>query len=288
MRISSLFGQAKPVFSFEVFPPKPTSPVTTIYETLEKIADLSPAYISVTYGAGGNPADHSTFDIACLIKEKYGIEPLPHITCITSTREEIDTRLKMYRDAGIENVFALRGDENPAVPAKNDFRYASELVTFMRAAYDFNITAACYPEGHIAAPSPERDIRYLRQKVDAGADHLISQLFFDNEHFFDFLERCRASGITVPIEAGIMPVVNVKQIQKMVTLCGASLPRKFSRMMQRYEDDPEALRDAGIAYATDQIVELLAAGVDGIHLYTMNKPDIARRITENISGLIKR
>ena len=286
MRISSLFKKDKPVFSFEVFPPKPTSPVSSIYDTLEAFAELKPAYISVTYGAGGNPADHSTYDIACLLKNTYHLEPLPHITCITSTKEEIVTRLEMYKAAGIENVFALRGDANPTVPQKDDFKYASELVGFMRERYDFHITAACYPEGHIAAPSLERDIRYLKQKADAGADHLISQLFFDNEYFFDFSERARAAGIHVPIEAGIMPVVNVNQIQKMVTLCGASLPRKFSRMMQRYENNPEALRDAGIAYATDQIVELLAAGVDGIHLYTMNKPDIARRIVQNISGLI--
>ncbi len=286
MRISSLFQSNKPIFSVEVFPPKPSSPVHTIYETLEAIADVKPAYISVTYGAGGNTADHSTFDIACLLKNTYHIEPLPHITCITSSKEEIETRLKMYQDARIENVFALRGDENPNLPKREDFKYASELVTYMKSSFDFDITAACYPEGHVAAPSLERDIRFLKQKVDAGADHLISQLFFDNEYFFDFLERVRAAGINVPIEAGIMPVLNVKQIQKMVTLCGASLPRKFSRMMQRYENNPEALRDAGIAYATDQIVELLAAGVDGIHLYTMNNPETTRRIHRNIAGLI--
>ncbi|HAZ20477.1 MAG TPA: methylenetetrahydrofolate reductase [NAD(P)H] [Clostridiales bacterium] len=287
MRISSMFKKDRPLYSFELFPPKPNSPIKTIYETLEAIADLNPAYISVTYGAGGNPADNSTFDIACLLQEKYHITPLPHITCITSSKDEINNRLAKYQDAGIENIFALRGDENPHIAAKDDFRYASELITYIKGRFNFDITGACYPEGHIASPSLEQDIQYLKRKVDAGASHLISQLFFSNEHFFDFVERCRAVGIHLPIEAGIMPVVNVKQIQKMVTLCGASLPRKLTRMMQKYEDNPAALRDAGIAYATDQIVELLAAGVDGIHLYTMNNPYVARRITENIAGIIK-
>lgn len=286
MRIASLFEPKKTVLSFEIFPPKRTSPVETIYKTLDELKDLKPDFISVTYGAGGNAADTATSDIASAIKDKYKIEPLAHLTCVNHTKPEIELILDRLAGCGIENILALRGDRNPNIEPRDDFRYASELVEFIKNRNDFHVSGACYPEGHVDAGTMEEDIKNLRFKVDAGAEHLISQLFFDNSFFFDFLEKTRLAGITVPIEAGIMPVVNKAQIERMVTLCGASLPPKFAKMMQRFENSPEALRDAGIAYAVDQIVDLISQGVDGIHIYTMNNAYIARKISESISGLI--
>ncbi|WP_343209603.1 methylenetetrahydrofolate reductase [NAD(P)H] [Anaerolentibacter hominis] len=287
MKIASMFQEGKTIFSFEVFPPKKTSPIETIYNTLDELEDLKPDFISVTYGAGGNVADTSTADIACAIRNKYHIEALAHLTCVNNSRDEIDAVLKNLRELGIENIMALRGDINPNVPPKHDFRYASELVAYIREHSSFHISGACYPECHVDSPSPKDDILHLKEKVDAGAEHLVSQLFFDNRFFYDFLERARSAGITVPIEAGIMPVVNKRQIERMVTLCGASLPPKFTKMMQRYENHPDAMRDAGIAYAVDQIIDLVSHGVDGIHLYTMNNPYVARRISESVESVIR-
>lgn len=287
MQIASLFNKEKTVLSFEVFPPKKTSSVDTIYATLDDLQDLNPDFISVTYGAGGNAGDTTTCDIASSIKQKYGIEPLAHLTCVNYTRSEIERILNQLEERGIENILALRGDINPAVAPKNEFRNASELVEFIKARGGFHISGACYPEGHLESKNMVEDILNLKRKVDAGAEHLISQLFFDNNYYYTFLEKARIAGITVPIEAGIMPVVNKGQIERMVTLCGASLPSKFTKMLQRFEHSPEALRDAGIAYAVDQIVDLISQGVDGIHLYTMNNAYIARKISSSISGLIK-
>jgi len=287
LKIPAMFAPNKTVFSFEVFPPKKTSPVETIYDTLDALHDLNPDFISVTYGAGGNAADTSTCDIASIIKQKYKIEPLAHLTCINSTKEDIDINLKRLQAGGIENILALRGDINPDLPPKNEFLHASELVSYIKAHSTFSVSAACYPEGHQDSLSLVDDVLHLRKKVECGADHLVSQLFFDNSHFYAFLERARIAGITVPIEAGIMPVTSKKQIEKMVVLCGASLPPKFAKMMQKYEHHPDALRDAGIAYAIDQIVDLISHNVDGIHLYTMNNPYLARKISESVSNLLR-
>ena len=288
MRISSLFEQNRTVLSFEVFPPKKTSPIETIYQTLEELKDLRPDFISVTYGAGGNEGDTATSDIASVIKHHYRIEPLAHLTCVNDTRQGISQVLDRLEHHGIENILALRGDINPKLTPKNEFQYASELVEFLRERGGFHLSGACYPEGHINASCLEEDILNLKKKVEAGVEHLISQLFFDNSYFYSFMDRVRAAGIGIPIKAGIMPVTNKAQIERMVTLCGASLPQKFAKMMQRFEHSPEALRDAGIAYAVDQIVDLISHGVEGIHLYTMNNPYIARKISESISGLIQR
>ena len=201
------------------------------------------------------------------------------------TREEVLTVLGRLQEAGIENVLALRGDRNPDFPPKEDFLHADELVSFIHRRGDFGVSAACYPEGHPESPDLITDVRYLKQKVDAGAQHLVSQLFFDNDDFFRFLERCRIAGIEVPIEAGIMPVLNRSSIERMVSLCGASMPRKLTRILARYGDHPAALREAGMAYAIDQIADLMAAGVDGIHLYTMNNPAVAKQISESISSI---
>ncbi len=286
MQIASLFETKNTVLSFEVFPPKKTSSIDTIYSTLDQLKDLKPDFISVTYGAGGNAGDTLTCDIASTIKQKYQIEPLAHLTCVNYTKQEILSILERLEQHGIENILALRGDINPGVEPKHEFRYASDLVAFIRARGGFHVSGACYPEGHVSSENLIDDILNLKHKVEEGAEHLISQLFFDNNYFYSFLEKARIAGINVPIEAGIMPVVNKAQIERMVTLCGASLPPKFTKMLQRFEHSPEALRDAGIAYAIDQIVDLISQGVDGIHLYTMNNPYIAKKISESIAGLI--
>lgn len=287
MRISDLFNSGKTVFSFEVFPPKRNSSIDTVYSTLSELKGLNPDFISVTYGAGGNTADSSTCDIASIIKNKYNIEPLAHITCVNSSKDNIDTVLNRFTENNIENVLALRGDINPEITPKEDFKYASDLVTYIKNKGNFDISGACYPEIHLEAKDIIEDITNLKYKVDCGASHLISQLFFDNNCFYSFLEKARIAGIKVPIEAGIMPVVNINSIKRMVSLCGASMPAKFTKIMQRYENNPEALRDAGIAYAVDQIVDLVSNGVDGIHLYTMNNPYVAKKIAENVGSIIR-
>ncbi|NLP17380.1 MAG: methylenetetrahydrofolate reductase [NAD(P)H] [Clostridiales bacterium] len=286
MQIASLFGQGRAVLSLEIFPPKKTSPIDTIYKTLDNLKDIQPDFISVTYGAGGNAGDTSTADIASYILNRYGIIPLAHLTCVNYTRQEIGQILEMLKAKGIKNILALRGDINPEIPPKKEFTYASELVEYINGKKDFYISGACYPEGHVDAENIDKDIDNLKIKVEAGVRHLISQLFFDNDYFYKFLEKSRKAGINVPIQAGIMPVINKSQIERMVTLCGASLPPKFTKMMQRFEHSPEAIKEAGIAYAVDQIVDLVSQGVDGIHLYTMNNPYVAKRINESIKGII--
>ena len=286
MKLAELFNNRKTVFSFEVFPPKRDNPIETIYNTLDALQDLKPDIIRVTYGASGSLADNSTCEIASAIKHRYGIESAAHLTCVNSTKEEVTQVLKKLHDNGVENILALRGDLVPDVEPKEDFKHASELITFIRESEnDFGISGACYPEGHLDSRDQIEDILNLKKKVDAGAQHLISQLFFDNNLFYDFLDKARIAGINVPIEAGIMPVVNKKQIERMVSLCGASLPAKFTKMMSRYETRPEAMRDAGIAYAVNQIVDLVSQGVDGVHLYTMNNPYIAKRISESVKSM---
>jgi len=286
MKIREMFDKGT-VFSFEIFPPKKTAPIEVIYNTLEELKDLKPDFISVTYGAGGSSQSVSTSEIAQTIKDKYGIEPAAHLPCINYTKDEIKSILADFRQHGIENVLALRGDINPDIEPKKEFKYASDLVEFIKQNGDFDIAGACYPEGHIDTPDIVQDVLNLKKKVEAGASHLISQLFFDNSFFYSFIEKTKIADINVPIEAGIMPVTNKKSIERMVSMCGASLPPKFAKMMQKYENNPEALRDAGIAYAIDQIVDLVSNGVDGIHLYTMNNSYVARRITEAVGNIIK-
>ena len=286
MKIHSLFDGKKAVFSFEVFPPKKDSPIESVYGKLEEICSLRPDFISVTYGAGGSGAHSRTCEIASKIKRDFGVESVAHLTCVNSTKAMIDDILADFKQNDIENILALRGDYVEGVEPQRDFRYASELCAYIRSEGDFDVSGACYPEVHIDAENEVADILNLKKKVDAGAQHLISQLFFDNAVFYRFLERAQIAGINVPIEAGIMPVTNKRQIERMVSLCGASLPPKFAKIMQKYESKPEALRDAGIAYAVEQIVDLLANGVDGIHLYTMNNPTVAAKITRAVENLL--
>ena len=286
MIIENIFKEKKPVVSFEIFPPKKEAELNNIDATLKTLAQLHPDFISVTFGAGGSSADNKTVELAKKIKRDYGIEPLVHLTCISNSKEEIRQILGQMEDAGLKNVLALRGDMNPNVPAKNDFRYASELVAFIKEQGDFHVSGACYPEVHLEAPDGIADIRNLKKKVDAGATHLVSQLFFDNNVFYDFLTKVRIAGIDAPVEAGIMPVTNKAQIKRMVTMCGASLPDKFERILEKYGESKEALFDAGMVYAVNQIVELISYGVDGIHIFTMNNPVVAGRICDGIKNLV--
>lgn len=286
MKINELFNTKELVFSFEIFPPKVTSPISTVYNTLEELKDLKPDFISVTYGAGGSLTDNRTTELSSLVKEKYGVESVAHLTCITSSKEEIDIILDDLKMKGVENILALRGDIPVGQDPKGEFNYAYELISHIKNRGDFNILGACYPEGHVKGRDFKEDMLYLKLKEEMGATQFISQLFFDNNYFYNMLDQKEKIGIKSPIQAGIMPVVNKNQIERIASLCGAHIPKKFIKIMNRYENDKYALREAGIAYAVEQIVDLVSSGVDGIHLYTMNNPYVARRIHENINTII--
>lgn len=286
MKINELFNTKELVFSFEIFPPKVTSPISTVYNTLEELKDLKPDFISVTYGAGGSLTDNRTTELSSLVKEKYGVESVAHLTCISSTKEEIDIILDDLKMKGVENILALRGDIPVGQDPKGEFNYAYELISHIKNRGDFNILGACYPEGHVKGRDFKEDMLHLKLKEEMGATQFISQLFFDNSYFYNMLEQKEKLGIKSPIQAGIMPVVNKNQIERIASLCGAHIPEKFIKIMNRYEHDKDALREAGIAYAVEQIVDLVSSGVDGIHLYTMNNPYVARKITESISSII--
>ena len=286
MKIDEIFAKKDLVFSFEIFPPKTTSSVDTIYKTLEELKDLKPDFISVTYGAGGSLVNNRTTELSSLVKEKYGVEAVAHLTCINSTKEEIDYILNDLKAHGIENILALRGDIPEGGVLKGDFKYAYELISHIKKRGDFNIAAACYPEGHVKGKNLKEDLIHLKLMEESGATHFISQLFFDNNYFYNFLEEKDKLNIKSSIEAGIMPVTNKAQIERLTSLCGVNLPEKFIKIVNKYEYDRVALRDAGIAYAVEQIVDLVSSGVDGIHLYTMNNPYVARKITESISSII--
>ncbi|WP_195988822.1 methylenetetrahydrofolate reductase [NAD(P)H] [Clostridium sp. D53t1_180928_C8] len=286
MKINELFNNKELVFSFEIFPPKITSPISTVYKTLEELKDLKPDFISVTYGAGGSLTNNRTTELSSLVKEKYGVESVAHLTCISSTKDEIDIILDDLKSQGIENILALRGDIPVGQDPKGEFNYAYELISHIKQRGDFNILGACYPEGHVRGRDLKEDMMHLKLKEEMGATHFISQLFFDNNYFYHMLEEKDKLGMKSPIQAGIMPVVNKNQIERISTLCGAHIPEKFIKIMNKYEHDKDALREAGIAYAVEQIVDLVSSGVDGIHLYTMNNPYVARRIHDNINTII--
>jgi len=280
MRIADLFKSKKAALSFEVFPPKAESGMEGINATLEELSALRPDYVSVTYGAGGSRNAH-TAEVARKVRA-LGMEPLAHITCINSTKAEVLSALGELSSSGVENVLALRGDRVEGA-ASADFRYASDLISFIKEqGFDFDVSAACYPEGHPECDSMVDDVRHLKYKVDLGVTHLNSQLFFDNDDYFRFLDMVRLAGIETPVQAGIMPLVKASQFGGIVKMTAAKIPSKISRMYARFADDPESLCEAGIAYATDQIIDLLSGGVDGIHLYIMNNAYVARRITENV------
>ncbi len=288
MKIPSLYKQKKPVFSLEIFPPKRKTNLESIYETVARLAECEPDFISVTYGAGGNIADNSTCEIASNIKKNYGIEAVAHLTCVNSTREDVQEMIARFQDADIENVMALRGDIVPGEDIKREFAHANELaIEIQRKCNDrLEILGACYPEGHYQSETLDSDIQNLKYKIGAGVRVLITQLFFDNNAFYEFLDLARSAGITVPISAGIMPIVRASQIEKTVQLSGASLPHEFTAMISKYEFDPKGLYEAGTDYAIRQIRDLIDHGVDGIHLYTMNDPNVAIRVWEGIRDLL--
>lgn len=286
MKISEKFTSKKPVLSFEIYPPKKDSALKDIDETLGILCECKPDFISITFGAGGSSNNNRTIELAKKIKYEYQVEPLVHLTCLTYNKKEITEFSKVLQENGLVNVLALRGDENPNAAAKEDFAHASELTKYLKQCGEFCIAGACYPECHPQSKNRVLDIKHLKEKVDAGDEFLISQLFFENEIFYTFVEYCRVAGIQVPITPGIMPVINKAQIEKMTTLCGASLPERFRRIMNKFEDKKEALFDAGMSYAVSQIIDLLSHDVDGIHLYTMNNPKVARRICEGIKNIV--
>lgn len=286
MRIAELFRRKSAVWSFEVFPPKAQSGMDGINATLAELADLAPDYVSVTYSAGGSRNAH-TAEVARKVRA-LGMEPLAHITCVNSTRQEVLSALENLKASGVENVLALRGDRVEGATS-TDFRYASDLISFINSnGFDFDVSAACYPEGHPESESMLADVRHLKEKVDLGVTHLNSQLFFDNDDFFRFMDMVRLAGIDVPVQAGVMPLVKASQFGGIVKMTAAKIPSKISRMYARFSDDPESLCEAGIAYATDQIIDLLSGGVDGVHLYIMNNAYVARRITENVRPFLEK
>ena len=288
MKLTQIYESKENVLSFEIFPPKKDDELKNIEPTLEVLSELKPDYISVTFGAGGSSNNNKTITLAKMIKEKYGIEPVVHLTCLCYDKHEIDEFAKEIMNEGIENVLALRGDINPNIPSKDAFKHASELISYLKDTTDFCVAGACYPEDHPNSPDHVSEMLNLKKKVDAGADLLLSQLFFNNENYYKFIEDCKIAGINCPITPGIMPVINEKQIRRMVTTCGAVLDDKFERILNKFGDNPPALYEAGMTHAMSQIVDLIANDVDGIHLYTMNNPAVAKRICDSVGRIISR
>lgn len=285
MKIRDILAQGKPTLSFEVFPPKTEDAYHTVEEAAAEIAKLSPSFMSVTYGAGGGTSDY-TVGIASAIQDKYGVTPLAHLTCVSSTKEKVAQVLGELKERRIENVLALRGDIPQDGRTPEVYHYASELIREIKGQGDFCIGAACYPEGHVESASKTVDMDYLKQKVEAGCDFVTTQMFFDNSILYSYLYRIREKGITVPVIAGIMPVTNGKQIKRITQMSGTYLPSRFMSIVDRFGDNPKAMKQAGIAYATEQIIDLIANGVNGIHVYSMNKPDVAMKIKENLQEIL--
>lgn len=288
MKISEILASNRVTLSFEVFPPK----TETNYESVEKaaygVAELKPDYMSVTYGAGGSTRAN-TVKIASGIQEKFGINTIAHLTCVGATRDDIKRTLGEMKAAGIENVLALRGDKPKNFEGEPfiDYKYASELVTAIKEYGDFCVGGACYPEGHVDATNKKEDILNLKKKVDAGCEFLTTQMFFDNNIFFNFLYRIREKGITVPVIPGIMPITRANQLGTACALSGTNVPERFRNLVDHFGDNPAAMQQAGIAYATDQIIDLVANGIRHIHVYSMNKPEVAEGIMNNLSEILK-
>ena len=286
MMISDIYKNKKRSLSFEIFPPKKDAELKNIDETLSILCELKPDFISVTFGAGGSSNCNRTIELAKKIKYEYHVEPVVHLTCLCYDKAEIDEFSRVLMQEGMQNILALRGDRNPNVPEKDEFKHASDLIAYLKEKGDFCIAGACYPECHPESENRGSEMRNLKKKVDAGAEVLLSQLFVDNDRFFRFEEDCRIAGIDVPVIPGIMPVINAAQIQRMVTMCGASFPERFQKIIDKYADNKEALFDAGMSYALSQIIDLLTSDIDGIHLYTMNNPVVAGKICEGIRHII--
>ena len=286
MKISEIYEKKKQSLSFEIFPPKKDDELKNIDETLSVLCELKPDFISVTFGAGGSANSNRTIELAKKIKNEYKVEPVVHLTCLHYDKDEIDNFARVLRDEGIENILALRGDRTPKAVEKDAFKHSTDLIKYLKEKYDFCLLGACYPECHPESEDKVSELKCLKSKVDAGAELLLSQLFFSNDTFYDFVESCRIADINVPVIPGIMPVINAAQIKRMVKLCNAAFPERFQRIIDRYEDNKDALFDAGMSYALSQIIDLLVSDIDGIHLYTMNNPFVARKICEGIKNIV--
>ena len=291
MKITDILQQEQMSLSFEVFPPKQETSFDSVREATEQIAALRPAFMSVTYGAGGGTSEY-TLQVAKHIKDKYQVPMLAHLTCVSSDRDTIQRRIREMKENGITNVMALRGDLTPELEqtdrSKWDYRYAVELIRELKATGEFCIGGACYPEVHPESTNQREDLLHLKEKVEAGVDFLTTQMVFDNNLFYNFLYKAREVGITVPILPGIMPITNANQVERAIKLSGAFMPQRFRAMVDRFGCDPQAMKQAGIAYATDQIIDLYANGITNVHVYSMNKPDIAEGIMQNLSAILGR
>ena len=290
MKIIDILNRKNMSLSFEVFPPKQEANLDSVKETAEKIAESKPAFMSVTYGAGGGTSRY-TLDIAKTIEKEHGVPTSAHLTCVSSDRGTVRKQIEEIRSLGLQNIMALRGDLTPELMnsdrSKWDYRYALDLVREIKeTGYDFCIGGACYPEVHPESLNQREDIRFLKEKVDAGVDFLVSQMVFDNDLFYNFLYKVREAGIDVPIIPGIMPITNAKQVERAIKLSGSFMPRRFKAIVDYFGNDPDSMKQAGIAYATDQIIDLYANGVTNVHVYSMNKPDVAQAIMDNLSDIL--
>ena len=291
MKIIDIIKTGKPTLSFEVFPPKTDTSFESVKHATEEIAKMKPSFMSVTYGAGGGTSKY-TLEIAENIKKNYGVPTLAHLTCVSSTKKTVKERIEDIKKAGIQNIMALRGDLTPELENSDrsgwDFRYAIDLVREIKNTdNNFCVAGACYPEIHPESRNQTEDIKHLKEKVDAGIDFLTTQMFFDNNLLYNFLYKIREAGITVPIVPGIMPITNANQVERAIKLSGSFMPVRFKALVDKFGHNPEAMCQAGIAYATDQIIDLYANGINAVHVYSMNKPAVARAIQSNVSEIIK-
>ena len=290
MKLSEILSKNRLSLSFEVFPPKTDTAFDSVKHATEEIAKLRPSFMSVTYGAGGGTSRY-TLDIAKNIKAQYGVPTLAHLTCVSSTRETVREKIEQMKAAGIENVMALRGDLTPELEnsdrSKWAYRHAIDLIHELReSGADFCIGGACYPEIHPESANQKEDIKYLKEKVDAGCSFLTTQMFFDNNLLYNFLYKIREAGITVPIVPGVMPITNGNQVERAIKLSGSFMPQRFKALVDKFGTTPAAMKQAGIAYATDQIIDLFANGITNVHVYSMNKPDVAAAIQSNLSDIL--
>ena len=287
MRIDELFKNKEVTLSFEVFPPKTEAAYADVARAAKEIAALKPDFMSVTYGAGGGNSKN-TANIAAQLQNESGVPVIAHLTCVSSTYEMVKSVVTEYKAKGIENILALRGDIPKGGRLAFDFNHATELIHEIKSMDNsFCIGGACYPEGHVECERQSEDIRHLKEKVDAGCDFLTTQMFFDNSTLYQFLYRIREKGIEVPVIPGIMPITNASQVARSVALSGSTVPQKMKIMVDRFADNPEKMKEAGIIYASDQIIDLIANGVSHIHVYSMNKPEVAAGIMRNIATIIK-
>ena len=288
MRIADILKQDRVTLSFEVFPPKKEASFESVKAAATQIAALGPDFMSVTYGAGGGANTRFTWQLADDLHREYGVQVLPHLTCVTATKEDVRAMITRYRELGIENIMALRGDLPQDGTRADDYHYASELIADIKSQYDFCIGGACYPEGHVECAHKAEDIRHLKEKVDQGCDFLTTQMFFDNNIFYNFLYRIREAGILVPVLPGIMPITKALQLSRSVQMSGANVPERFRAIVDYFGTDPDAMQQAGIIYASEQIIDLIANGIRHIHIYTMNSPEVAGKIMDNISAVLRK